>query len=51
MCKFAYDFSIGIPLNLSIYGKDPNLKIHTTLYIIYRFLFKSKRITRLYGVK
>ena len=27
MCKFAYGFSTGIPLNiLIIYGKDPNLK-------------------------
>ena len=27
MCQFAYDFSIGMPLNLLIiYGKDPNFK-------------------------
>ena len=26
-CKYAYDFSTGIPLNLLIiYGKDPNFK-------------------------
>ena len=29
MCKFAYDFSTGIPLNIFIiYGKDPNFILH-----------------------
>ena len=32
MCQFVYDFSAGIPLNLSIiYGKDPNFKTEKRL--------------------
>ena len=35
MCKFAYDFSTGIPLNiLIIYGKDPNFKSHSISVIL-----------------